>query len=69
MLDSPETALKMVERTQTQTGLRVTARILDQAYDIGRKCSDTFRDIKDQFIRHDDVLGQWNYVIDANGVA
>ncbi|MEA3276580.1 MAG: ISAzo13 family transposase [Pseudomonadota bacterium] len=69
MLDSPETALKTVERTRTQTGLRVTARILDKAYEIGRKCSDTFRDIKDQFIRHDDVLWQWNYVIDANGIS
>ena len=67
MLDSPRTALETVENARTQTGLRVTARILDKAYEIGRKCSDTFRDIKDQFIRHDDVLGQWNYVIDANG--
>ena len=66
MLDSPETALKTVERTRTQTGLQVTARILDKAYEIGRKCSDTFRDIKDRFIRHDDVLGEWNYVIDGN---
>jgi hypothetical protein len=68
MLDSPETALKTVENTRTQTGLRVTARVLDKAHDIGRKCSDTFRDIKDRFIRHDDVRGQWNYVIDANGI-
>jgi hypothetical protein len=67
MLDSPEKALKSVERTRTQTGLSVTARILDQVYDIGRKCSDTFRETKDQFIRHDPVLGAWNYVIDANG--
>jgi hypothetical protein len=69
MLDSPETALKTVENTRTKTGLRVTARILDKAYEIGRKCSDAFRDIKDRFIRHDDVLGQWNYVIDANGIS
>lgn len=54
--------------TRTQTGLHVKARILDKIYDIGRKCSDTFRDIKDQFIRHDNVLGQWNYVVDARGV-
>jgi hypothetical protein len=47
--------------------LRVKARLLDKVYDIGRKCSDTFRDIKDQFIRHDDVLGPWNYVVDARG--
>jgi hypothetical protein len=69
MLDSPETALKTVENTRTKTGLRVTARILDKVYDIGRQCSDAFRDIKDRFIRHDDVLGQWNYVIDANGIS
>jgi hypothetical protein len=67
ILDCHETALQAVERTHTQTGLRVKARILDKIYDIGRKCSDTFRDIKDQFIRHDDILGQWNYVVDARG--
>jgi len=65
MLDSPQTALKTVERTTTETGLQVTARILDKVYEVGRKCSDTFRDIKDRFIRHDTVLGQWNYVVDA----
>ena len=67
ILDCHETALQAVQRTHTQTDLRVKARILDKIYDIGRKCSDTFRDIKDQFIRHDDILGQWNYVVDARG--
>jgi hypothetical protein len=45
----------------------VSARILDKLYELGRKCSDTFREIKDQFIRHDPILGDWNYVVDANG--
>jgi hypothetical protein len=67
ILDSHETALKAVQRTHTRTGLNVKARILDKVYDIGRKCSDTFRNIKDNFIRHDDVLGNWNYVVDARG--
>jgi hypothetical protein len=69
ILDSPETALQAVQRTRTETGLRVKARLLDKVYDIGRKCSDTFRDIKDKFIRHDDDLGHWNYVVDARGVS
>jgi hypothetical protein len=68
ILDSHETALKAVQRTRTETGLRVTARLLDKVYHIGRKCSETFRDLKDKFIRHDDVLGHWNYVIDARGI-
>jgi hypothetical protein len=67
ILDSPQTALQAIVRTRTQTGLTVTARILDGVYELGRKCSDTFHDIKDQFIRHDAVLGKWNYVVDANG--
>jgi hypothetical protein len=65
ILDSPETALQAVQHTRTETGLRVKARLLDKVYEIGRKCSDTFRNIKDNFIRHDDVLGHWNYVVDA----
>lgn len=67
MLDSPQTALEAVQRTQTQTGLTVKARLLDTVYEVGRKCSETFRDIKDKFIRHDTVFGKWNYVVDANG--
>jgi len=67
ILDSAETARWTVERTTTDTGLRVTARILDKFYALGRKCSDGFREIKDQFIRHDLSLGQWNYVVDPNG--
>jgi hypothetical protein len=59
--------LAAVERTRTQTGLTVKARILDRVYELGRKCSDTFQGIKDQFTRHDAVLGKWNYVVDANG--
>ena len=68
MLDCHETALDAVERTRTKAGLHVTARILDKVYDIGRTCSNTFREIKDKFIRHDAVLGQWNYLVDARGI-
>jgi hypothetical protein len=66
--DFPEKALRGVEETSTQTGLRVTARILDKVYELGRKCSNRFREIRDQFICIDPVLGDWNYIVDANGV-
>jgi len=42
------------------------ARLLDTVYELGRKCSKTFLDITDKFIRHDPALGKWNYVFDAN---
>ena len=67
MLDSPETALAAVRRTTTETGLMVGACLLDRVYHLGRACSETFNHIKDQFIRHDEILGKWNYVVDANG--
>ncbi len=69
ILDSPRTALEAVQRTRTQTGLTVKARLLDTVYELGRKCSATFHQIKDKFIRHDPVLGKWNYVVDANGLS
>jgi hypothetical protein len=68
ILETPEIALNAVEDTRTQTGLQVTARILDTVYELGRKCSESFRSMKDRFIRHDAQLGQWNYVVDAAGV-
>jgi len=67
ILDSYDTAMHAVQRTRTETGLRVAARILDKVYEVGRKCSDAFRDVKDRFIRHDDPLDQWNYLVDASG--
>ena len=59
--------LKTVAQTRTQTGLKVKARILDTIYKIGRQGSKRFREIKDEFIRHDAVLGAWNYVVNADG--
>jgi len=58
ILDSHQTALEAVQRTHTQTGLTVTPRLLDTLHEMGRKCSETFLDINDKFIRHDPVLGK-----------
>jgi hypothetical protein len=69
ILDCPETALHAIERVTTQTGLSVTGNILDKVYAIGRKCSKRFREIKEDFIRHDAVLGKWNYLVDARGLS
>jgi hypothetical protein len=69
MLDSMETFRKAVEDTTTTTGLTVTARILDAVDHLERKCSASFREFKDRFIRHDEILGKWNYIVDANGVS
>jgi hypothetical protein len=69
MPERPETALRTVEQTRTQTALSMTACIRDATYAIGRTCSDTFRDVKDRFICHDRVNGQWNDLVDPNGFA
>ena len=60
ILDSHQTALEAVQRTRThtQTSPTVTPRLLDTLYELGRKCSETFLDINDKFIRHDPVLGK-----------
>ncbi len=60
ILDTPDTVRPAVQRTTTKTGLRVVAQILDKVYKTGRQCSDAFQGIKDQLIRHDEMLGKWN---------
>jgi hypothetical protein len=45
ILDSPETARWTVERTTTDTGLRVTACILDNFYALARTRSDRIWEI------------------------
>jgi hypothetical protein len=57
-------------RKESITGMvDPTARILDATLVIGRTCSDTICDVKDRFIRHDRVNGQWNDGIDPTGLA
>lgn len=52
---------QLVERTSTSTGLRVTADILDKAYETGRKAAKHLKSTL-QFAA-DAVLPQWNYVL------
>ena len=66
--DSIETVRDAIQRTATQTGLRVKTYILDKVYPLGRKCSEGFEDMKDHYILHHDFLGKWNYTVDAAGV-
>jgi hypothetical protein len=66
--DSIETVRDAIQRTTTSTGLRVKAYILDKVYPLGRNYSKAFRDIEDQYSLRHDVLGKWNYIVDATGV-
>lgn len=66
--DSLETVLTAIRRTTTQTGLRGKAYLLEKVYPLKRKCSAAFATLKDQYIRHEDFLGPWNYTVDAVGV-
>ena len=50
---------ELIENTTTQTGLKVTARIVKKVYQTGRKYADNFKET--MRISFDDLLGQWNY--------
>ena len=50
---------RLMEKTETSTGLRVTVDILDKVYETGRKCAKGFK--QNMKILFDDLLPQWNY--------
>lgn len=50
---------QLIEKAQTQTGLKVSASIMDKVYEIGKKATAGFKE--SMKIAFDDVLGRWNY--------
>ena len=52
-------ARQFIERAKTTTGLRVTVRTLDKAYQTGRKYAADFK--QNMTILFDDHLPKWNY--------
>jgi hypothetical protein len=58
---SIELVKKLIEKTKTSTGLKVTVQIIDKVYKTGRKVADDFK----QTLRivFDEFLPQWNYTV------
>jgi len=56
---SIELVKELMEKTQTQTGLKAFVHIIDKVYQTGRKVADDFK--QNMPIVFDAVLPQWNY--------
>tara|TARA_B110000881_G_C18532257_1_gene493762 strand:+ start:120 stop:1346 length:1227 start_codon:yes stop_codon:yes gene_type:complete len=68
VLTSHQLTKELVEKATTKAGLKVTACIFNQVYEIGRKVADGFK--KSMKILFDESLSQWNYVaIPQEGVS
>lgn len=60
VLKDHQTVKELVEKTTTETGLKVKATIIDKVYETGRTVIKGFKD--SMRIVFDEYLGQWNYV-------
>jgi hypothetical protein len=49
----------LIEKTNTKTGLQVTASILDKLYETGKEAAKDFKE--SMKIKFDEILGRWNY--------
>ena len=59
LFDSVATVKRLLEKTQTATGLRVIVEVLDKVYQTGRKYTEGFKE--NMAILFDDLLPKWNY--------
>jgi hypothetical protein len=59
LFDSVATVKRLLERTQTATGLGVIVEVLDKVYQVGRKYTEGFKE--NMKILFDDLLPKWNY--------
>lgn len=61
VFDSVATVKQLMERTQTQTGLKVTVGILDKVYESGRRASAHLKSATKTV--WDSLLPKWNYIL------
>jgi hypothetical protein len=59
LFDSVATVKRLLEKTQTATGLRVIVEVMDKVYQTGRKYTEGFKE--NMAILFDDLLPKWNY--------
>lgn len=59
LFDSVQTVVRLLQQTQTSTGLRVIVEVLDKVYQTGRKYTEGFKE--GMKILFDDFLPKWNY--------
>jgi hypothetical protein len=59
LFDSVATVKRLLEKTQTATGLRVIVEVLNKVYQTGRKYTEGFKE--DMEILFDDLFPKWNY--------
>lgn len=61
LFDTVDTAVRLMRKAATTTGLRTTVNVIRRAYETGRKVVATFK--ANMTIRFDDLLPRWNYVV------
>lgn len=59
LFDTLETAVRLMRRATTSSGLKTTVNVIRRVYELGRKVATDFT--TEMSIRFDDVLPNWNY--------
>lgn len=59
LFDTLETAVRLMRRATTTSGLKTTVNVIRRIYELGRKVATDFT--TEMSIRFDDVLPNWNY--------
>jgi hypothetical protein len=60
LFDVLDTAVALMKKATTSTGLRTTVHVIDRLYQIGRKVAENFKSTL--ALRFDRLLPRWNYV-------
>ena len=60
LFDSVDTAVRLMRKASTSTGLQTTVNVIRRAYETGRKVASDFK--ATMTIEFDDLLPKWNYV-------
>jgi hypothetical protein len=63
MFDTLETAVNLMRKASTSTGLQTTVHVINRLYEGGRKATEAMKDVIRSTISFDKLLPKWNYTV------
>ena len=63
LFDTLETAVKLMRKAATSTGLRTTVNVIRRIYETGRNATEAMKEVIRSTVKFDNLLPKWNYTL------
>jgi hypothetical protein len=66
LFDTLDTAVQLMQKASTSTGLKTTVNVIHRIYETGRNATQAMKEVIRSTVKFDDLLPKWNYTFTPN---